>query len=270
MLMPLLLKWQSPIKPQSGNTAVMNEQTPNDRKDKIYTSPLETVSTFSFDKEVAAVFQDMIHRSVPGYAMILEMIGIISQSYTQANTQCYDLGCSLGASTLAIRHSLPHQDCKIIAVDNSPAMIDKCRATIDADKAPTPVELRCADILDIAINNASLVTLNFTLQFIATEQRLSLLKNIAAGLVPGGVLILSEKTALADARGQEILTDLHHAFKRNQGYSDLEIAQKRTALENILVPDTLKSHTERLHQAGFACVQQWFQCFNFISLIAIK
>lgn len=238
--------------------------------DNIYASAHQQIKAFTFDERVTQVFQDMIQRSVPGYAMILELIGIITQSYVKENTQCYDLGCSLGASTLAIRHNIKANNCRIIAVDNSPAMIDKCQTNIDADTAKSPVKILCEDIMDTEINNASLATLNFTLQFIDKDKRLELLQNINNGMINGGALVLSEKIALEDPQGQELLTELHHQFKSARGYSQLEIAQKRSALENILIPDTLKTHQQRLKEAGFSKTQVWFQCFNFISLIAIK
>ncbi len=238
--------------------------------DSLYADERDSVSSFTFDDNVASVFNDMIQRSVPGYRMILEMIGVIAQTFAQPGSQCYDLGCSLGASTLSIRHNAPKGQCNIIAVDNSEAMIAKCRENIASDDSPTPVDIRCQDIQNTRFENASLITMNFTLQFIQTEERTALLKRINDGMLPGGALVLSEKIALADREGQELLTDLHHAFKRLRGYSELEIAQKRSALENVLIPDTVKTHRDRLHKAGFSQVQVWFQCFNFISLIAVK
>ena len=132
-----------------------------------------------------------------------------------------------------------------------------------------PVELIEADICQLALENASVVALNFTLQFIAREQRLTLLQNIRHSLRPGGALILSEKLRFADAAEQELLTDLHIAFKRANGYSELEIAQKRSALENVMKPDSLQQHRERLLAAGFSQVTPWFQCLNFASLVAL-
>ena len=66
-----------------------------------------------------------------------------------------------------------------------------------------------------------------------------------------------------------LLTDLHIAFKRANGYSELEIAQKRSAIENVMKPDSLEEHRERLLAAGFSKVVPWFQCLNFASLIAL-
>ena len=240
------------------------------RRDQIYATPQEAVKAFAFDEKVAAVFGDMINRSVPGYGMILEMIGVIARRYAKPQTRCYDLGCSLGASTLSIRHNLPSEDCSIIAVDNSSAMIDKCRTVLAQDTATAPVELQLADIRDVPVTQASLVVLNFTLQFVPQSDREALLRRIADGMVEGGALILSEKVAFADHQEQAVLTELHHGFKRARGYSDLEIAQKRSALENVLVPETVAAHRERLLHAGFKSVTLWFQCFNFVSILAEK
>lgn len=238
--------------------------------DRIYASPLEEVTGFRFDEQVVAVFPDMIKRSVPGYSTIIHMIGQIAERYAQAGTRLYDLGCSLGAATLAMRHRINAADVNIIAIDNSPDMIERCRAVLAADSGEIPVQLICGDIQDAVIDQASMTVLNFTLQFIPPTERDAVLRRIAAGTVAGGVLILSEKIAFEDEEHQNLMIELHHNFKRANGYSDLEIAQKRTALENVLIPETLKTHQQRLLNVGFRSVDCWFQCFNFASIIAFK
>ena len=240
------------------------------QRDQIYASPLDAIGAFAFDDNVARVFPDMIQRSVPGYATIVAMTGVLAERYAQPASNCYDLGCSLGASTLSMRQYLDGRDCNIVAVDNSPAMLERCQAHIAADNHTAPVALRLDDIAATPIENASVVVLNFTLQFIAPEQRDALLRRIGAAMRSGGVLVLSEKIRFDDEHLQQLNTDLHHAFKRANGYSDLEISQKRSALENVLVPETLASHQQRLRAAGFTSVDVWFQCFNFASLVAIK
>ena len=241
----------------------------NNLLDRIYAEPHGELLEFSFDDAVARVFPDMIRRSVPGYTTIIPMIGIIASRYAQPDTTLYDLGCSLGAATLAMRHGVDQSGCKIVAVDNSEAMIQRCQTYVDADSSDVSVELLLTDVRHVPICNASVVTLNFTLQFIALEDRLSLLSKIANGLNEGGALILSEKLVF-DQNEQALLEELHYDFKRANGYSALEISQKRTALENYLIPETLEQHRERLLTAGFKQVVLWSQCFNFCSLLAVK
>jgi tRNA (cmo5U34)-methyltransferase len=242
---------------------------PNQR-DTLYANPLGQLERFSFDESVAKVFPDMIRRSVPGYSTIIAMTGLLAGRYAQADSHCYDLGCSLGASTLSMRQQLDDKHCRIIAVDNSAAMLERCANVIGSDMHTTPVDLIDSDVRDVAINNASVVVLNFTLQFIPLDQRDALLKKIADGMLPGGILVLSEKIIFDDAHLQELNTELHHEFKRANGYSDLEISQKRSALENFLQAESLNTHRQRLSDAGFSSVDVWFQCFNFASLVAIK
>jgi tRNA (cmo5U34)-methyltransferase len=205
---------------------------------------------------------------VPGYATIIAMTGVMTGRYAQDGSDCYDLGSSLGASTLSMARELKGRDCKIIGVDNSAAMIERCRE-YTANSACT-IELRCEDIQRTAITNASVVVLNFTLQFVPADQRASLIQHISDAMRPGGILILSEKIRFADPHLQDLNTDLHHAFKRANGYSELEVAQKRNALEDVLIPETLSEHQQRLRDAGFSSIDVWFQCFNFASLVAIK
>ena len=239
-------------------------------KDTLYAAAQENISRFIFDGNVANVFNDMITRSVPGYATIINMIGVLAGEHAQDNSRCYDLGCSLGASTLSMRRRIRKKNCKIISVDNSQAMADRCKEFIEKDRSETPVEVICDDIQNIQIERASMVVLNFTLQFISPEKRLETLKSIHDGMLPGGVLIISEKIVFDDARIQEMQTQLHHNFKKMNGYSEMEIAQKRTALEEVLIPDTLAQHEDRLTKIGFNPVFVWFQCFNFASIIATK
>lgn len=243
----------------------------HEHKDTLYANPLARVDQFNFDQQVVDVFPDMIKRSVPGYPTIVSMIGSLAERYVTANSHCYDLGCSLGAATLAMRHRIQTANCRIIAIDNSPAMLKRARQVIAADSLEdVPVEFIEARIEDVAMSNASMAVLNFTLQFIKLAERAALLENIYRALNPGGVLIISEKIAFADAPLQALMTDLHHNFKRANGYSELEIAQKRAAIENVLIPETLTCHRQRLRAAGFASVDVWFQCLNFASIIAIK
>lgn len=239
-------------------------------RDRLYAEANPLLVDFEFNESVANVFPDMIRRSVPGYSTIISLIGLLAEQYAQPASQLYDLGCSLGAATLSMRHRLHQPNCKIIAVDSSQAMITRCQENIADDLAPTPIELQCADIRDIAIENACVVVLNFTLQFIAPAERQALLQRIYQGLLPGGVLLLSEKITFDDPTERELQIELYHAFKRANGYSDLEISQKRNALENVLIPDTLEQHQQRLQKIGFESSRPWFQCFNFLSLLAIK
>jgi tRNA (cmo5U34)-methyltransferase len=247
----------------------------NNNRDNIYATPQLDIAGFRFDRAVASVFPDMIKRSVPGYETIIAMTGTLAERYVQPNSRCYDLGCSLGASTIAMRRHIKHKNCNIVAVDNSEEMLNQCQTILHKDDTNpaveiTPVDLVCGNIQDIPISNASLVVLNFTLQFIPVEQRTELLLTIADGLLPGGILVLSEKVAFEDPQHQELMIELHHNFKRANGYSDLEISQKRSALEDVLIPETLETHRKRLRDSGFSSVDVWFQCFNFASLIALK
>ena len=156
-------------------------------RDTLFSAPIARLGDWTFDERVAEVFPDMIQRSVPGYSNIISMIGMLAERFVQPGTQVYDLGCSLGAATLSVRRNIHHDNCKIIAIDNSPAMIERCRRHIDAYKAPTPVDVIEGDIRDIAIENASMVVLNFTLQFLEPSERQALLDKIYQGLNPGGV-----------------------------------------------------------------------------------
>jgi tRNA (cmo5U34)-methyltransferase len=238
-------------------------------KDSLYANPLGKINAFQFDESVAAVFPDMIQRSVPGYSTIISAIGLLAERFAQPGSRCYDLGCSLGAATIAMRQRVS-TDCQIVAVDNSIAMIEGLKKNLQQDCQTVPVEVHCQDIRAVNIQQASVVVLNFTMQFIPVEDRQTLLSKIYQGLLPGGILILSEKLLYADPKQQALQTQMHHLFKKAQGYSDLEISQKRSALENVLIAESFDQHRQRLLGCGFDSVEVWFQYFNFASMLALK
>ena len=239
-------------------------------KDTLFSAPIEKLGDFTFDESVAEVFPDMIQRSIPGYSNIITAIGMLAERFVTPNSQVYDLGCSRGAATLSVRRNIKQPNVKIIGVDNAKPMVERCRQHIAAFSSDVPVDILCDDIRHIRIQNASMVILNFTLQFLPPEDRNALLSKIYQGLNPNGVLILSEKYRFDDQTINELLIDLHHQFKRANGYSELEVSQKRTALENVMRTDSIELQKERLKNLGFSRVSMWFQCFNFGSMIAIK
>jgi tRNA (cmo5U34)-methyltransferase len=245
-------------------------------RDQIYALPRDRVGEFTFDDAVADVFSDMIKRSVPGYGSVLSMIEQLTARYAKPNTNIYDLGCSLGAGTMLIRNQAP-ESCTIWAVDNSEAMVNRLRHRVheverngEQNVQRCQVEVLNSDILSLNMTNASFAILNWTLQFVDLKHRDALIGAIANSLVPGGAILLSEKISFDDPARQAIQTDLHHDFKRANGYSDLEIAQKRTALENRLICESIDTHLNRLYSAGFSMATVWFQCFNFASFLAVK
>ncbi len=223
---------------------------------------------FAFDAQVTRVFPDMIRRSVPGYEQLIDLTGQIAARFLKPGTRCYDLGCSLGASTGAVLRAAPDCPVELIAVDNSPDMIAGLTGRLAGLPGAERVRPLCADAADLDIAEACVVILNLTLQFVPPQRRLDLLRRVRAGLVPGGALILAEKVRGADADEDRLLVELYEGFKRANGYSDLEIARKRTALERVLVPDTVAAHEQRLDQAGFPHRMRWFQGFSFVAWLA--
>ncbi len=236
-------------------------------KDQVFAKPLSQVKAFEFNEDVARVFRDMISRSVPGYELLLHLIGLYADVFAQQASNIYDLGCSLGEVTQLVAQATSGLDCSIIAVDNSAAMINKCRRRY-ADTVS--IDWQCKDMQEVEIHNASLVILNLTLQFIEQDKRQAMINKIYQGLNPGGVLVLSEKVTFDENLENERMVQLYQAFKKTRGYSDLEISQKRTALENVLVSDRDSVHRQRLDEAGFSEIYQYFRAFNFVSYLAIK
>lgn len=252
------------------------------KRDRLFAGQDGKPGSFRFDEQVAAVFPDMINRSVPGYALIVPMIGQLARRYVQPDSTVHDLGSSLGAVSLAVQDGLRGRPglgaTRIIATDNSPAMVARFNDLLEKRTAhpdplrdkPVPIESVLGDIREAEIHDASMVVLNFTLQFLELQERDALLRRIAAGLRPGGVLILAEKIRFEDEAVQLRQTDWHHDYKRLQGYSEMEIAGKRAALEQVLKAEREATHLARLEAAGFKRVTRWFQCFAFCAWLAEK
>ena len=239
-------------------------------KDTLYRTSEEQIKPFQFNQHVAEVFPDMIERSVPGYPLTISMLSVIARQYAQENSNIYDLGCSLGAASLAMQQGLKTKMCKMIGIDNSPAMIDLCNKNISQYTKDNKIHFELSDILQSTIKNASIVVMNFTLQFVPLDKRLSLINKIYEGLLPSGVLILSEKILFDDETENNTMHELHHHMKALNGYEQLEIANKRDALEKVLIPETLNDHQERIKKVGFEYSVVWLKCLNFVSLIAKK
>jgi tRNA (cmo5U34)-methyltransferase len=232
-------------------------------RDRVFSEPREQIVDFVFDEQVAAVFPDMIRRSVPGYEIVLPMTGLIAARHARPGTRCYDLGCSLGATSLAMARRLDAagiEDCPVVGVDRSPAMIAEAQRLLAGHSR---IELQLGDMRDVSLEPASVVVMNYTLQFVPPDARLPLLRRIRSALVSGGVLLVAEKIRFEEASTQGLLESLHLDFKRANGYSELEISQKRQALERVLLPDTVREHRERFRAAGFGCCETWFQCLNW-------
>lgn len=256
-------------------------------RDKIFSQKLEKLEAFKFDAQVADVFGDMISRSVPIYERVLQLLPLFLEKYLEENDRflnqkkeilrIYDLGSSLGTTSFTVAKFLNEffasQEVEFFLIDSSEAMIHKSQELMAhlnlKIKTKINFNFLIEDIKQSNLTSADFVLLNFTLQFLKLEDRDFLIDKIFRGLKSGGYLILSEKINFANTE-QDFLQDLYWRFKSFNGYSDLEISQKRTALENVLITESLAEHKLRLEKAGFKNIFLWLEEFNFVSLVAIK
>ena len=239
-------------------------------RDSLYRHPKSPLPPFEFDDQVARVFDDMIHRSIPFYAEIIRrQIDLIERFY-QPGTVIYDLGCSNGNLGMGLSRQLKNRAFWMVAVDNSAPMLKAFQERLTDLRTGHRITLQCADICQVRIESASVVVLNFTLQFVPPTKRDAVLARIYNGLQPGGALLFCEKITHNHPALAELQRTFYYAFKRENGYSDLEISQKREALEKVLIPEPLDRHLQRLRQAGFEKMDVWHKWFNFAAFIAVK
>ncbi len=239
-------------------------------KDRIFAGKKEKSETFAFNREVADVFDDMLNRSVPLYGESIRRQAQIASDYYQNKSRIYDLGCSNGNLGLLIADQMKGRKFNLIGVDSSMPMIEKYAERLKGNRDKSPVHLVCGYLENILIKNASVVLINLTLQFIDPKKREGVLADVYNGLNPGGILLLTEKTVHKDDKFNDLEIRFYKKFKLENGYSELEISQKREALEKVLFPDTVETHAKRLKQAGFKSVDIWLKWFNFVSFIAVK
>ena len=223
---------------------------------------------FTFNQEVTEVFEDMILRSVPGYQTSLRLITQYTKNYYQPETNCYDIGCSLGASSLSILQA--RQDAKIIAIDNSEAMIKECRKRFEKFSQFKSINFIQEDVMESELDNASLVVVNYLIQFLDLNQRETLFKKIYKALLPGGLLLLSEKVHYKNSYESNRVFETHHKFKSSNGYSDLEISGKRDSLEGVLITETEEDHILRGIRTGFIHSTKVLSNLNFRTFIFCK
>jgi tRNA (cmo5U34)-methyltransferase len=239
-------------------------------KDEVFREEIEQVNDFRFGANVASVFDDMVNRSVPFYGEIQRMVAELAADHAREGTFVYDLGCSTGTTMIGM-DTLVDKSIKFIGVDDSQEMLNKCKTKFDEIKFNRPYELRCTDLgQGVKIENASVVVLCLTLQFVRPIYRERLIQDIVKGLNPGGVLILVEKILTEESDFNRDFINYYYNYKRRNQYSELEISQKREALENVLVPYKLSENISLLRDQGFASCEVFFKWYNFAALIAVK
>lgn len=237
------------------------------RRDAIFRDE-RPIADFSFNAETASVFEDMLERSVPFYGEMQRMLAEVAGDFAVDGTAVYDLGCSTGTTLLAL--DTLAQDVTLVGVDSSPDMLERARGELHG-KLQHRVELECADLnRALRITNASVVVMSLTLQFVRPLHRERVLREIADGLQHNGCLLIIEKLVAQDSMLNRLYIQHYYEFKQRNGYSDMEIAQKREALENVLIPYRLEENDEMLRRAGFRTVDVFFKWYNFCGLIALK
>ena len=237
------------------NMPSANDAKTTTSRDTLFADGERHLVDFAFDEDVAAVFPDMIRRSVPGYETMLPLTGLLAARHLPVGGRCFDLGCSLGAASHAVLAAVGRRPCEVIGVDDSPAMLERARQLAGDEPRLRWLE---ADVREVDFGRADVVILNYTLQFLPVDDRQPLLAKIRGALADAGVVLIAEKL-----RSSRYFAEAHLDFKRANGYSELEVSGKRSALENVMRIDSQQTHLKRLQDAGFADAKLWFRCLNW-------
>ncbi|RLB89376.1 MAG: carboxy-S-adenosyl-L-methionine synthase CmoA [Deltaproteobacteria bacterium] len=240
------------------------------KRDKVFAEKKDRIEPFAFNREVTAVFDDMLNRSVPLYKESIQRQAQMALAFFQEKTRIYDLGCSHGNLGILIAEQFYDTPFAMVGVDSSYPMIEKYHDRLAKIEKSHQIDLVCGLLEDLQIENASVVLINLTLQFLELSKRNKLIKKIYQGLLPGGILLVTEKIIHPYHAINALEQDFYRRFKRENGYSELEISQKRDALEKVLIPEAIGVHRQRFFDAGFSSFDVWLKWFNFASMIAIK
>jgi tRNA (cmo5U34)-methyltransferase len=239
--------------------------------DSLYSSGRVT-EDFSFNEQVAEVFDDMLNRSVPFYRTVIKTSAALIRQLVAPGGTVFDLGCSTGSTLLELSRLLPDMNLRFIGLDNAPAMLDKARRK--AEMFSKNIEFRQQDITapDLAgqLDGAHVILCSYTMQFIRPLLRQDFVNRLHTALSSGGLLLLSEKIISENGGLNRKFINIYHEFKREQGYSELEIAAKREALENVLIPFTVEENLRLLRNSGFSSTELYFRWINFASFVALK
>lgn len=238
--------------------------------DHIFDLPDDAIQDFAFNKNVAAVFDDMVDRSVPYYREIQRLTGQLAADFAKPGTRIYDLGCATG-TTMALMDHCIDEPVTLVGVDNSAEMLEKCSQKLQLASIRNSYELIEADLnKDLSLHNASVVLLVLTLQFVRPLHRERLMRQVYEGLNPGGCVILVEKVLGESSHLNRLFIEHYYEMKRTKGYTEMEIAQKREALENVLVPYRLTENLDLLAKIGFSEEDTFFKWYNFCGIVAVK
>jgi tRNA (cmo5U34)-methyltransferase len=244
----------------------------SEMKDKVFEFKDKKIEDFSFNKQVVTVFDDMVGRSVPYYSEIQRMVSELAHDFISEGTNVYDIGCSTGTTLHLLDQAIKERNATFIGYDNSEEMLKKAREKLDTAGVKREVKLEFKDLNrnGVEIENASFVTFILTLQFIRPLYREKLMKQIYNGLNANGALILVEKLTSEDTIFNRLFINHYYDYKKRNGYSELEIANKREALENVLIPYRMEENFELLKEAGFKKIEVFFRWYNFCAIIAVK
>jgi len=239
-------------------------------KDELFRGENRRIEDFNFGEKTAEVFDDMLERSVPFYAEVQRMIGEITADFAIPGTNLYDLGCSTGTTFVQIDALIP-KGVSFVGVDSSESMLLRAKEKLAERGVTRPCELICADLnKGVNVVNASVVVMNLALQFVRPLYRTRVVQTIASGINPGGCLILVEKVLSPDSTINRLFIKYYYDMKKRSGYSALEIAQKREALENVLIPYHYFENKDLLLECGFRHCEAFFRWYNFCGMLAVK
>ncbi|VGO20986.1 carboxy-S-adenosyl-L-methionine synthase CmoA [Pontiella sulfatireligans] len=249
---------------------MLNKEKSEGSTDRVFDDAASQIADFSFDQKVASVFDDMVSRSVPFYDEIQRMSCELAADFAEPGSNLYDIGCSTATTLLALDEKLD-PSVRFFGIDNSEEMLLKAKGKIAQSGTRRAIELQAVDVhKGMVVENASVVTMLLTLQFVRPLYRDQVMKTLYNGLNENGCLIIVEKLTCEHTDFNRLFIEHYYEYKRRKGYSEIEISKKREALENVLIPYRSEENIHLLKETGFRYVEEYFRWYNFCGIIAVK
>ena len=219
-----------------------------------------------FDEAVAAVFDDMLGRSIPQYEAMRDAVTSITNTFACDGDTILDIGCSNGIGLERIVDRLGDR-CNYIGVEISEPMIAQAIERLGDRK----VSIHKQDLrFEFSDCHPSVILSVLTLMFIPVEYRQRVLSRCYSQMKEGGVIIVVEKVLGETADLNDLYVSEYLDMKAKHGYSKEEIDRKRYSLEGVLVPLTAQWNEQMLRGAGFKYIDCFWRWMNFAGWVAIK
>lgn len=221
---------------------------------------------WKFDKDVTAVFDNMLQRSIPQYEVMRELCFRIGKNFVVPKTYIADIGCSNGTAISPFIDEFGDNN-NYTMLDVSDSMLTEAKRRFPQQKDNI---LKYDITQGLPEHNYSVILSILTIQFTPIEYRHKIIKSCYDLLCANGAFVFVEKVLGNTSKIDDVFVNEYYSIKRDHQYTQEQIQAKRKSLEGVLVPITSSWNIDLLKSAGFKQIDCFWRCLNFAGFIALK